>query len=245
MIRFTALLLSIAVVASCAKAGDVLSPTGLAGTGSVVLAISFDKLPKAPGLAKAPASDFVSGTVTLTQGATVRTEALVITGARASASFANLAAGVWQVTVTFFNADGQTTFTGTSSVTVKNGKVTTVPVVVQPTGGTISIDFDLPIDPMGIPAVPTNLTSVNTAPHFADIQWDAVAGAEFYEVQYLNFWAPPSGNGPEWYTFYTGPLSHLENRESWENIIPFRVRAGNSDGVSEWSAPYDIYFGAW
>lgn len=245
MIRVVALLLSIAFVASCAQAGDVLSPTRLSDTGSVVLSISFEKLPKAPGLAKAPASDFVSGTVTLTQGTTVRSAALVITGARASASFANLAAGVWQVTVTFFNAEGQTTFTGTSSVTVKNGKVTTVPVVVQPTGGTISIDFDLPIDPVGVPAVPSNLSFVNTAPHFSDIQWDAVAGAEYYEAQYLNFWSPPGGNGPEWYTIYNGPMTRLDNREAWENVISFRVRAGNAEGVSEWSAPIDVSFGTW
>lgn len=116
------------------------------GTGSVQLTIKFSTVASAPGVRKAPASDFTTGIVVLTKGALTRSAPIVISGGRATASIANLAAGTWNVTINFYNAAGDLTFTGTTSVVVRNGVATPVSVVVNPVDGSIVLDIPLPID---------------------------------------------------------------------------------------------------
>jgi hypothetical protein len=111
------------------------------------LSITIKTPAAAPGLAKAPSTDFITGEAILTKGAETRTVVLTIAGGRATANVTGLAAGTWSLTVNFYNAEGGLTFSGTTVVTVRNGKVNPVSITVNPLGGSVGLDISLPITP--------------------------------------------------------------------------------------------------
>jgi len=148
MRRFIASALALSAIAflsSCSPTSSPLQPSAT-DTGSVSLNVSFTKPNAAMGLSKAPASDFTTGTLTLTKGATAITQPLTIAGGHALAVISNLESGVWSVSVKFYNATANLTFQGNSTVVVQNGKTTVVSVTVTSTGGTVTLDFELPLD---------------------------------------------------------------------------------------------------
>lgn len=150
LLAIFAIVSSFALV-SCSNAPSPTDPTTVSlasTTGGLSLSITFKSAPAAPGLAKAPSADFVTGEAILTKDTVTRTVALTIVGGRATATVPGLAAGTWSLTVNFYNAEGNLTFTGINTVTVRNGKVTPISVTVTPQGGSVSLDFLLPIDPV-------------------------------------------------------------------------------------------------
>lgn len=135
------------LASSCTNVKSPTDPSTVTDTGSVQFIVSFRTVPAAPGLrSRAPASDFVTGTITLTKGTSTVNASITISGSRATATVSALAAGTWTAEISFFNAAGDLTYTGTTTVVVRNGVTTPVSVVVTPVGGSVSIDFPLPLD---------------------------------------------------------------------------------------------------
>ncbi len=132
---------------ACTALNSPVSPTG--STGSVSISAKFSSSGSgsgAPVISGAPMSDFSTGSIVLTKGATTVTSPIVIANGRASATVAGLESGVWSITLNFYNATGNLTFTGTSSVTVNNGVTTSVSVIINAVSGSITFDFGLPMD---------------------------------------------------------------------------------------------------
>lgn len=130
---------------ACTALKNPVAPAGNGGTVAVSVKYSSPKA-GAPVLAQAPASDFTTGIVVLTKGSITQNAPIVIANGRASASIPGLEAGVWTITLNFYNATGDLTYTGTSTVTVQNGVTASVSITIDPVNGAISFDFALPID---------------------------------------------------------------------------------------------------
>jgi len=166
MARFTlfVILLAAAVLlVSCAVtqplAPDALQTNAADSTGSLSLETTFEA-PKAGGLfpgarsatgvVKVSGGDFATGTVILTRTGVRLEYPLNIQGGTAKASISNLAAAAWTIQAKFFNAAGEETYSGTTTVDILRSKVVTVRLLLGKTGGTLDLVVDLPVSPEGL-----------------------------------------------------------------------------------------------
>ena len=92
-------------------------------------------------------------------------------------------------------------------------------------------DATLNGDTSGMPAMPSNLQAVEADVNQALISWDAVDGADSYEVQYY------SRQNDEWKDDldYTSGTSFISTGMSTYDWYQFRVRAIGADGYSDWA----------
>lgn len=130
---------------ACTGLQNPVSPVKNGGTATISVKFSTPKA-GAPALAQAPATDFTTGIVSLSKGALNQTAPITIANGRASASIPGLEAGLWTITLNFYNATGTLTYTGTSTVTIQNGVTTSASITIDPVSGGITFDFGLPID---------------------------------------------------------------------------------------------------
>jgi len=136
-------LAAFALLASCSQTTSPLQPDSTGGS-ALSLKITFTKASAAPG--RAPATDFVTGAVTLKKGAVTRVEPVLVAGSHASAAISSLEAGVWAVTLEFMNTSGIITHTGSTTATLQNGQTLALSLTVNAVTGSLSLDSDLPID---------------------------------------------------------------------------------------------------
>ena len=89
-------------------------------------------------------------------------------------------------------------------------------------------------DPASVPATPDKPTGKAIWAGIVDMEWNEVAGADSYELQYFNFsdWIDIPGHGIS--VGYYGAGAVVKGlAHSWSNT--FRVRAVNTHGASGWS----------
>lgn len=159
--------LGLSIISCSGKLPTDPASSSASEAGNVSLSVSFPKTTSgAPNLAGAPLTDFSSGTAVFTSGASTVTVNLVIANGKATGSASGLKAGVWNVTISFYNAQGGLTFSGSTSVTVKNGVITPLNVTVNPAGGSLDINIDLPVDPADFIATYNSSANSETATIF-------------------------------------------------------------------------------
>jgi len=137
-------LMAIIGLSSCGKGINPVDATLTENTGDLSLSVRIQSTAAAAGMAKAPATDFTLGVANLTKAGSNVSFPLVVSGGRAIGSITGLPAGVWTVEVHFYNAEMVETFSGSTTVTVKNGKNTVVSLAVIAKGGSLSLEVQLP-----------------------------------------------------------------------------------------------------
>lgn len=144
-------------VASCSSplATDPAIDVLPSGTGAIQLQISVNESAThaAPSLQRAASTDFASGVATLSgPGLSTVSSPLTISNGRYTATL-RAKAGLYTLTINFFNAAGYLTFTGSSAIAVRPGITVSAPVTVNPNLASITVDEVLPPEAV-VPASP-------------------------------------------------------------------------------------------
>lgn len=96
------------------------------------------------------AIDFSSGTVTLRKDSSTLVFPLTVQNGVIAFTLTNLNSGHWTLELVLRNGSGQQTFSGTCTVKIKKGNITTIRLKINKSRGEVEIDDDLPTAPIDL-----------------------------------------------------------------------------------------------